>query len=651
MKSYELYVHGLYESVIEDILVKYPGYRKGLGRDLSRLYSCVEQSGLSFYTIVLPSQGKHFDKALASGRLFPSGLPFQRPYKKAGVIPRLFKELYLRVFNDLGILRVDADVQAIRFLRQLFYLTKKIELECTDGRTFRAIEEFFTVDRQCRRGSLNWDLDDLGIERATKLSFTDLCDPEGDTEALLPLSQELEVTVPSTRRSELDTLQKVFDIISSTLGLFDPYEWKAKHGPGAVSDAKQGRSKYDFPNWPQKLENVFPMSDFAFASYEHWVDALQQGYEGRFSLNEPPSKLISVPKTQKAPRLIASEPVSHQWCQQIIKNYLADRVTTSWMGKSIHFRDQTFNQQAALIASRTGDSQTIDLSMASDRMTTYVVERAFRKNKLLLAALHATRTRWITNDIDKKSPNAHKLIKFSCMGSACTFPIQSIVFLGVALTALCITEKVRPTIKSLSALAGSVRVFGDDIIIPLDEGKCQEILSYLGFEINRSKTFDTGRFRESCGMDAYEGHDVTPVYVRTAPNKAKPESIISCVEVHNNAVRRRWYNLAGRMKSTVTRTTPHLRIAELPVDSGDFGWKLPSVFHESTFKQRFNHRLHRWERLVHTIKTRVTRLPDRGGSRLLQYFTEAPDPSLRWESGIVSRPKTSLSLRWVPMPI
>lgn len=263
MKSYELYVHGLYEAVFADILVKYPGYRKGLGRDLSRLYSCVEQSGLTFYTIVLPSQGKHFDKALASGRLSPSGLPFQRPFKKNGVIPRLFKELYLRVFNDLGILRVDADVQAIRFLRQLFYLTKKIELECTDGRTFRAIEEFFTVDKQCRRGTLDWDLDDPGIERASKLSFTDLYDPEGDSEALLPLSQELEDIVPSIRFDELDTLQKVFDIISSTLGIFDPLEWKAKHGPGAVSDAKQGTSKYDFPHWPQKLESIFPMSEFA----------------------------------------------------------------------------------------------------------------------------------------------------------------------------------------------------------------------------------------------------------------------------------------------------------------------------------------------------------------------------------------------------
>jgi hypothetical protein len=39
-------------------------------------------------------------------------------------------------------------------------------------------------------------------------------------------------------------------------------------------------------------------------------------------------------------------------------------------------------------------------------------------------------------------------------------------------------------------------------------------LNQFGFKVNTHKSFWKGNFRESCGMDAYSGIDVTPTYMR-----------------------------------------------------------------------------------------------------------------------------------------
>jgi hypothetical protein len=656
MKSYDLLVQSLYDGILADAGMKYPDLRKEFSRDYVRLCSALKSQGLSFFTITLPTAGKHLDKCLASGRLTPFLLSHLGPKWKGSPIPRLFGKLVLRVFERSGDLRIDTDILAVRILRQLFYVAKKLRLECTDERTFSTVEEFYQIDREVRRPSLDWDGDDLGSERAKALSTSDLISDIRSPE-FLPLFPEIgneEVThlYPGVEEM-LDKLQKVADLtVASDLGVFDPYAWKPKHGPGVVSDRRQGESKYDFPFWPRKLDNVFPMADFGFANFNCWVDAVrEEDIVDRFSVNEKPSKLIAVPKTQKGPRLIAAEPAAHQWCQQILLDYFFTRVrnANSLLGISISFSDQSLNQKAALEASQTGEMMTVDLSSASDRVSCWLVERLFRRSETLLKGLHASRTRWISNEIDKKSPRTYVLRKFSCMGSACTFPVQSIIFWMIAVTSVLYTRREAVTIRSIRRAARLVRVFGDDIIVPTDAGEFLDLLTILGFKVNQSKTFLNGRFRESCGLDAFRGHDVTPTYVLSYPRKARPESITSAVESINNLVRGGWTQTALRVKSIVMKEMPHLRLPSLPIDSGYFGWKTPYWMDMGPSpKRRWNQFLHRAEILVHVVVTRVKKLPDRSGSRLLQYFTEAPSPMIKWVSGVALRPKVHLRPRWVP---
>jgi hypothetical protein len=655
MKSYDLLVQSLYDGILADAGMKYPDLQKEFSRDYVRLCSALKSQGLSFFTITLPTAGKHFDKCLSSGHLTAFHLAHFGPKWKGKPIPRLFGKLVLRVFESSGDLRIDADVLAVRILRQLFYVAKKFKLECTNERTFQTIEKFYQVDRSIRSPSLDWDGDELGQRDGESRSVAEAIEGSGEPEPLplFPDYREERVGVlpyPSCDIA-LRMLQNVADVTMASLGVFSPYEWKPKHGPGVVSDRRQGESKYDFPFWPRKLDRIFPMADFGFANFNLWAEAVQDDdILDRFSVNEHPSKLIVVPKTQKSPRLIAAEPAAHQWCQQMLLDYFVSRVKSiPFLRASITFNDQSANQRMALEASQSDGSLTIDLSEASDRVSCWLIERLFRRNDTLLNALHATRTRWISNEIDKKSPKAYVLRKFSCMGSACTFPVQTLVFWMVAVTCVLKARKLPVNHHNLGIAAKEVRVFGDDIIVPKDAGECLDLLTILGFKVNHDKTFLNGRFRESCGCDAFRGHDVTPVYVLSYPNKARPESITSAVESTNNLVKGGWLQTAFRVKSIVMKEFPHLRLPSLPIDSGHFGWKTPYWMDISPPpKERWNKFLHKVEFLCHVVVTRLRKLPDRSGSRLLQYFVEAPPAHSKWVSGVLLRPRVHLRPRWVP---
>nr|UJQ85812.1 MAG: putative replicase protein [Leviviridae sp.] len=652
MKSYVSYLQGLYRAMLSNIAEYDPTLRRDSERDASRLLSLIEQRGLPFLMVDLPAMGKHLDKCVSMGHLTVSGLPGFRPYTKRSTIPRLFKGMWLRVFDDVGALRTDVDAVAYRSLRQLLYGAKKVKVSCSDSKTWEHVNEFFQIDREIRSPTLNWDEDEFRIDGIHDNHI-------GDHDILSPAplfdhhynDDRKGGPSPALDPDFADAVQRTADIVVATLGRFNPADWRTKHGPGAVADQRHTQYKYDFPTWPAKLDRVFPMAEFGFANYDHWVEHVgDDGAHDLYRNHEPPSRLIAVPKTLKGPRLIAAEPVSHQWCQQSILDFLVTSLRDTPISQSIHFRDQTKNQELAKKASHTQSHATIDLSSASDRLSCWLVERIFRRSPTLVEALHASRTRWVVNTIDRKSPKYHVLRKFACMGSACTFPVQSYVFAILAVGALLYERGVQPTLKTIRAASREVLVFGDDIIIPIDAWeRLQGLLGHLGLKVNHEKTFGTGKFRESCGLDAFDGTDVTPTYTMTYPDVSRPESIASSVATHNNFVSRGWYDVANYVKTQVHKLR-RFPIAHVRVGSGAFGWYDHSWVGNERLKRRFNPFLQRVELQSTVVESKVKRNPTEGSSQLLQYFTEVRpvDYIVGDRIGVVERPKTVIRLRWVP---
>jgi hypothetical protein len=408
-----------------------------------------------------------------------------------------------------------------------------------------------------------------------------------------------------------------------------------KHGPGVVSNLQRGQDKYSFPAWNERLEAVFPYDLYAVANHGLLFDDSRDllGSENR-------SKLLCVPKTLKGPRLIAAEPVENQWTQQLVKSQLEKRLRLTPISSSIDFFSQEKNQKKAIEGSNGGNLVTIDLSSASDRLSCWVVERVFRRNTSLLDRLAAVRTAEVEGEL---LPYPVRMKKFSTMGSAVTFPVQSIVYALMAIA--CIHREGKVSIASIRRASAQVQVFGDDIIVPkAGYHLLSEMLEYFQLKVNESKTYVSVNFRESCGVDAFQGHDVSPVYAKTLPDgRATPGVIASLVQTSNNYHCKGYWNIGAHF-----RNESGIKNSLIPIISpagGSFGYTSYTGFLPPTYK-RWNKGLQINEyKVLRPIKASNHTQRDSWAS-LLQYFIEEPEPIYDWKSGYKRFGRVSLHVGW-----
>jgi hypothetical protein len=509
-----------------------------------------------------------------------------------------------------------------------------MELECAPRYLYQATKEFYDVEARLPISSQIWDMDDVDSSDwhnfVKPLSVTDVTD------------DGLYASEHSTLNGVLSSVQQVADRTASELGSYDPNSYAFRHGPGAVSDLKSREYKYHFRNWGQRLEQLFPFDQWGTTSLG-LVDRLRSdGLE--VTLSEYASRLIAVPKTRTAPRLIAAEPSSNQWCQQSIRDFLYSRIASlrPGIGTSVSFTDQPGSGALALKSSASRSHATIDLSSASDRISTWLVERIFRRNPVLLSYMSVCRTRFITNAIDDDCPSLHKLRKFSTMGSALTFPIQSIIFYTICVG---VGLHLNPR-SSIETLSRQVRVYGDDLIVPVAwEPLVVRTLSALFLRVNVAKTFSKGNFRESCGTDAFRGDDVTPLRVNTTDEESDPKRLPSLVASSNNFHLGGFWQTAAWLMSTVPwkQLVPTVHRGARAFGFTTFsGGVAPSAR-----KRRWNHYLHRWDTRVIQPFAKLRVVKQHAASSLLQYFTEEPDPYIEYESGLAVAGVPILRRAWV----
>jgi hypothetical protein len=619
--------------LIEDVRVAYPQYG-GVDRDFARLALNCQTRGLGFFTLDLPHLDACLIDALESGRLALWG-PASRPVSKRIQVPRLFAGLWLRVFDKAGCLLEHPDETAIFLLRQLCCIGKKVQLMCSPERLVTAKEAYHDIEAKIPNPTLAWDKEEFDPDCVgSAVSLSDCITEQ------LPLFRNNLEECDSNIRIALDRCQQVADLITREMTFFEPLRYSNqvagegrgsgfRHGPGAVADRRGLVNKYDMPRWSSKLEQWFPYRECGTIASD--VETIPLNHEVA-------SKLIAVAKTAKAPRLIASEPTEHQFCQQLIRHYMVRELKSLFGEEFICFEKQCLSQQMVVHASLDRKLATIDLSSASDRLSCWTVERVLRGNPSLLHALHAARTRYIKTDVG----SFIKLKKFASQGTATTFPVQTLVFLILALGA-CIEGKV--TWTKIRRLGGKVRVFGDDIIVPTHRyADVTAVLTKLGLKVNTEKSFFKGYFRESCGMDAYKGICVTPVKpeVVTSDN---PSSRKACIDTANNLFKKGLWHAAAALESTMGSAL--LRV--LPITgrgeglTGRYSFVGGTVQH---LKERWNDRLHRWEYRMYASLTRTPRVQVGERFAMLQWFTEAPSQDMSWENGFAGRPRPRDGLRW-----
>jgi len=482
-------------------------------RDLETITRRIKHEGLSFLMITLPNFCSDFEKSLERGYVADDTF---RGFQKRGALPEFLRGLLQLVFDPKsGVLLDKPNVQAIFFIRQTCLMMKKVEHECSDARVQDAFTRFIETNDEVREWELNHDRffrDDFGTDSS---SFHECLGKRLPTQHF--------------------HFRRVADMLwnQEHFGdeLFLPEALVPKHGPGATAQKVSANSKYEWREWHTRLENCFPSDLFLIPNW-NMIEALDtvEFVDPEF---ERPVRVIQVPKTLKTPRIIAIEPVCMQYAQQALLEVVVPILEKSKaFNGALGFTDQTVNQDWAQKSSFDGSLATIDLKDASDRVSASLVWDMLTRAPQFREALFACRSL----KADVPGFGVRHLSRFASMGSAMCFPIEAMVFYTIVISAISRSTGRRLSKKLLQEISSQVRIYGDDIIVPVEY--VQSVMSeleYFNLRVNTNKSFYTGKFRESCGLDAYDGVPVTPVYCRrmlpTSPQQA--DQMLSAVSLRN----------------------------------------------------------------------------------------------------------------------
>lgn len=289
-------------------------------------------------------------------------------------------------------------------------------------------------------------------------------------------------------------------LIGNLLSEFSWEEASRHFGFGPGSSISLPRSKgdayYKFGNTkPTTTEDNFDAAASAICSCPSWLlhVLFADSVPGDLVI-VPGNKVSTVPKNAKTDRVIATEPDMNMYIQKGIGAMIRKRLKRV----GVNLDSQELNQHLASIGAETGLA-TIDLRSASDTVSLELVKQLLPPD-------------WVDAIMMCRSPvgvlpdgTVLTYQKVSSMGNGFTFELESLIFWAITRS---VTDFRNEKDRRLA-------VYGDDIIVPAESAPLLvSILGLVGFETNTSKSYLSGRFRESCGKHYFDGVDVTPFYIR-----------------------------------------------------------------------------------------------------------------------------------------
>lgn len=546
---------------------------------LNKVKSRLRHEGWGFLTKTLPRLGKAFDKALAGNTpLNSTELGFDP--MPGSQLPRFLGELFSRVLRPDGTLLCDPCAKSVESIRLILFVYYKYELPYTDEQEQSVIQKFEKTE------------DDLSTVQS-RLNSIESCLEHLDTRSRRVKSLDPVVVAREARI-----------LLSRLFASFDPLDIYPRHGPGAVATKQQLWDKYLWTNVSDRITSVYPFDAYFCASMGHVCDT-SDSFK-RIGSESLPARVVLVPKDSRGPRLISCEPVDYQWIQQGLGRAIVELVErhpiTKW---NVNFTHQYPNRCGALLGSSTGRYATLDLNEASDRVSIELVRLLFPKH--VYTYLEACRS------LSTELPDGRviKLKKFAPMGSSLCFPI-------LALTTWAILAAGSPDQYTRERIL----VYGDDVIVPTAFAvNAIELLESFGLKVNRDKSCTNGLFRESCGMDAFQGKCVTPVRLRTVwSSTPSADSYTSWISYANSFWDRKCYRVYNYIVERLVAMYG-------PIPSEDMNLSCPSLRSshdcEKKLRHRTNRHLQKRQFYVWDVTSPVINKTIDGWSMLLRYFTES----------------------------
>lgn len=636
----------LLSSLLEDFQRLNPGV-KGLDRDLVTIKKRYENEGYGFLAVALPSLCDALVQGLTTGK-FTCPMGF-KPEPRWRAIPQLFVGMFSEIFDiETGTLKEAIDHGVLGDLYQILKVLKKVQLSPKNEEILhsKAVDGFYQCDDQARQ-----------------------------------------VEIPD-RQDHL--IGRVSSLLLPTLNYKDVGSAIYKHGPGAIEEGFKSNQKWSelaasiredrhVPEWCN-LRGVFDSSWYDQLDDQRFHELLGsdsiQGARSSIangggdrrtngtcskiaSLRDSKARLISVPKSATSRRTITIEPMLNQFVQQGLNTLLRDSINECRiLSLCLDLTDQAKNQSLALSGSLTRNWATLDLKSASDLLSLKLVRSVFRNHPDFLSRLEECRSTIVKSG---GQPDL-TLGKFAGMGNATTFPVQSICFAVVCIAAILDTWGVTPTYWRVRRASRQLRIYGDDIIVDAKYAhQCVNWLQDVGLRVNDKKSFLTGNFRESCGVDAYKGVELTPAYCRFRPEDIddSPSAYAGFVSFSNHLWKLGLYKASTWAKELVEGSIGRA----LPLvhsQSGALGWHTRQ---EAVTPHRWCKRTHQFLQRTYVLTPRKRRDKLDGYGALLKclhnktdgldekrpyLFPEAIGTEKDHLSMTVIRFKPRMTRRWVP---
>lgn len=262
----------------------------------------------------------------------------------------------------------------------------------------------------------------------------------------------------------------------------------------------------------------------------------------------------------------------------------------------IDLTDQSLNQRLALIGSREWESPdtwcTLDKSSASNFNARELVNLLFPASWCRLL----NRLRSPRYEAPKEfGGGMHEYHMYAGMGNGTTFAVESLIFASIAFATSGLTNPAQVLERRIFS------VYGDDVIVRTAHApRYIAMATYLGFRMNREKSFISGPFRESCGADYYKGVNVRPAYVVSEDGYCHELDIIG---THNTLIDHPNWKLLEACKGIRALFRRHIN-EKLPTDhSGGLGFRpVPGQHGYTTVKSKKGNHSHVspvWHRVLY----------------------------------------------------
>jgi hypothetical protein len=509
-------------------------------KDLAVLNRRTSSEGLSFLTKTLPKLGKALDEALVTQR-FNCPREFAR-ISSGDSRPAFLQASFKRIFGSDGVLLDSASPDDVQFIRQVAFVCYKLEMPFGEQEVRQVIDGFVATE--------------------TELSSYDYS-------SVAPL---LDATSYIIRDIFLD---------------FDPKDINPRHGPGAVATGERLSEKWNFSRLIDSAHQYYPYYEYFVVGGPRELEDRLEWYKSLERVKHGRAKVVLVPKDSRGPRLISAEPLELMYLQQGLGRKIVDHLEAVKLTKGyVNFTSQEVNRSLALESSLTGRYATLDLKDASDRISMPFVRHVFQHVPELLRALESIRS------TSTKLPDGRivELTKHAPMGSALCFPILAVSTWSLLVAGIARATRGRPTV-----IRRSVYIYGDDIIIPVEwTDHAVHVLESVGLRVNRLKSCTRGFFRESCGMDAFKGVQVTPTRVKKPWSGLRSDGVAytSWIQLANNLLANGYTEayefIHGELKKTYGKIPYGLPTSPFPCLTVP-EYSVADSRNRKQFKFRYNH--------------------------------------------------------------